>query len=103
VFDWTPIIVAAIGAAGLVLAGFVQVLGQRKTRKTVEAVHDEVRTNHGKSASDYLEMVEEVKDKLTQVEANQNAFVRLLADHTTQDGRQFQEIHDMLTEGTFTP
>lgn len=46
-----PVIIAAI--TGLV----VTLRSNRKNRKATEAVHDEIRTNHGKRAGEYLEMV----------------------------------------------
>jgi hypothetical protein len=71
-----PTIAAAVIAAlGVIISTW---LANRKTRRGVTAVHDEVRTNHGKRAGEYLE--------------NVDALLTLFAEHTAQDERNFNEL-----------
>lgn len=91
--DLTPIIVAAIGGGSVVAAAW---LPSRKTRKAVEAVHTEVKTNHGKSAYQYLEMVADVKEMVESNRQDQAEIVQLIADHTAQDASNFDELRRQL-------
>jgi hypothetical protein len=52
--------------------------------RSVKAVHEEVRTNHGKRAGEYLEMVPDM--------------MKLLAEHTVQDADQFGQIAKRLDD-----
>lgn len=79
---------AIASAASLVASTTVPVwLSNRKTRNEVTAqvagVHDEVRTNNGKSAGDYLEMVGHIAD-------SQEAMFWLLAELESRDHSQFE-------------
>lgn len=91
--DWTQIAVAAIGAAG-VLSGTLTplLLAQRATARSVEAVKQEVSTNHGKQAFEYFEMIPQL------VEGQETLFY-LLSEHTEQDADQFaqlrKDLHDI--------
>jgi hypothetical protein len=81
---------AAIAGIFAVLAASVPAwIYTRKTHKAVEAVHTEVKTNHGKAAFEYLEMVEEVSRK-------QDHLVDLIAGHTIQDDINFRLIERRL-------
>lgn len=85
--------VAAIGQVGLLGAAWLSQRktrakveeSQRATRAKVEEVHQEVRTNHGKQASEYLEMIGELKK-------GQDALLWLFAEHTQQDAAAFAEL-----------
>jgi hypothetical protein len=91
--DWTPIIISCIGTAGLVSAAALPAwFSSKRTIKAVEAVHTEVRTNHGLTASQYLEMVADVKTTVEIVAAGQDSIVKLIADHTMQDAVNFEQI-----------
>lgn len=91
--DWGMIFTALASASGLVASTTVPVwLSNRKTRNEVGArvaeVHEEVRTNHGKSAGEYIE----------NIAGNQEALFRLLVDHTAQDAVQFHDIKERLNQ-----
>lgn len=85
------------GAVALVLSTTLPVLiSNRKTRGAVGRVHDEVRTNHGLRAGDYLEMVAQVQE----TSAAQGRVIASLAqswgDHTVADAVSFEEISKRL-------
>lgn len=66
----------------------------RKTRRAVEDVHAEVRTNNGKRAGEYIEDVPTVLAmglrNMGQVLAD------ALADHTASDAENFEELRTMM-------
>lgn len=80
------IVVALIGAFALVWTS-------RSTRKAVGEVHDEVRTNHGKKAYEYLEGIDDLKQ-------GQEAMFVMLAEHTLQDDKNFKELREAVTPST---
>lgn len=73
-------------------AGSPAFLTMRRAERKMEAVHDEVRTNHGRPAREYLEMIAEVKTAVELVAAGQAAVVKLIGEHTLQDERNFNDL-----------
>lgn len=95
----TEIIVALIGLIGLIASVTIPVVMGRRTQTKVDAVHAEVKTNHGLRAGEYMEMVAEVlaearthAAKVTQVEAMVTDLSQQWADHTISDAVSFDEI-----------
>ena len=100
----------AIGALAIVIAAFIPVWwSTRSARRSVKSLHDEVRTNHGKKAYEYLEMVGEIKADMTamhgqldsvgkMVGAQEHSFTDLLARHTAEDQERFDVIIERLDE-----
>lgn len=57
---------------GLALIVFTTWLSSR-LRKKIDETHAEVKTNHGKPAREYIEMIEEVRDGQTEIRDTQKA------------------------------
>lgn len=76
------ILEAAIGASGAVAAAWLTSRGVRK----------EIRTNHGKRAGEYLEMIGPLATKVEDVAADTKAFVQLLAAHEAHDEDNFRRL-----------
>lgn len=78
--DLTLIIVAVIAAVPTLLA-----LGYKEHRDKArqEALHDEVRTNHGMRLGEHIENIEEKQDWITD----------LMLIHTAQDDARFQQLN----------
>lgn len=74
------IVVALIGLMGVVYAA----RAAAGARSAAKEVHAEVKTNHGKTAGQYLEMIQDVKEDL--------------AAHTEQDDRNFRELRDRIDQ-----
>lgn len=92
--DWTQILVAAVGATALVASSSIPVyLQAHKTRRElgrrVGQIHDEVKTNHGKSAGEYLEMIGQIAE-------TQEALFWLLAELDARDHRQYEKTMEHL-------
>lgn len=87
--DWTAIAVAGITAVGM---GTLPALLTARLGRKVDRVHQEVRTNHGKPASWYLEMIADVKQDVGGLKEGQDALFGLFVDHTEVDERQFAEL-----------
>lgn len=83
---------AAIISGGFVFAAaIVNGRAQRRTRVAVEGVHDEVRTNHGRRAGEYLEDISQVKTDL-------NSLATTFAKHVDSDAEQFRIVTQGLEE-----
>lgn len=77
-------------AAIITTLGAVYVtLGQRRTRRAVTDVHDEIRTNHGLRAGEYLERVAEVQISVARLRLD-------LADHAVTDSENFDSLRKSL-------
>lgn len=95
-----------IGTGGLVVVAIIGYLGQRVTRSQVRDLHDEVRTNHGLKAGQYLELTAASAAKAA-VEA---AVARSVAEslvgefrkHAEQDRINFEEIRELIAGDTST-
>lgn len=97
--DWTPVAVAAIGGAASVAAAVLP--AWISVGRKVERVHSEVRTNHGRTAAQHLEMIPVVVEKvklIPQLAANQEALLALLVDHTAQDDERFRELGEQIRQ-----
>lgn len=108
------VIIAGMVLFGTIATALVTVLGNRKGRKRnketqkqiisrVEEGNEAIRTNHGKTPAEYLEMIGEVKDRLHGVESGvdglvgaSEAMLTLLAEHTESDASNFNEIRRYL-------
>ena len=102
------IIDSFVAGAAVVVAAFITAYipvrwSSKKTQRQVADLHDEVRTNHGKKPSEYLEMIADVNtgvgilegklDSLTKaVGAQGQEFEGLLAVHTREDEDRFDQI-----------
>lgn len=82
--DPTYIIVSILGTVPPTIAASAALITARRSRNDVSAVHEEVRTNHGMRAGEYLESIA----------AAQTVQSNLLLAHTTQDEGQFKAIHE---------
>lgn len=89
--------VAMTGGVGLILSTTLPViLSNRRTKDAVAAVHDEVRTNHGQRAGDYLEGIADLKEFSSRQTALFEALAKTWADHTIADAVSFEEISTRL-------
>lgn len=66
-----------------------------EVRDSVNAIHEEVRTNHGLKASEYLEMIAQVKTDQEFVKAQLGSIVRLAADTHTQVGLVSERVRSV--------
>lgn len=87
---WALVAVAAITATGAIIAAFIS----RGNRKAIEAVHEEVRTNHGKTAGQHLEGLEDVM--VQGMAAMAQVLADALNDHTASDAENFEELRALL-------
>lgn len=86
---------ALITAASVVIVAFLSFLTVFLTRR-IGAVHDEVRTNHGKTAGQHIENIEAtISDGLGNMG---QVLADALADHSAQDADNFEQLRRMLRD-----
>lgn len=84
---------AITGAFGVILL----LVSQRRTRKVVKEVHDEVRTNDGQRAGERIEDIGAALTALANGIAEMGqALAETLAAHTESDTENFEELRTML-------
>ena len=107
----TPEIVAALitAAATCFVAAVPLYLTLRKTHKSVQTVHQEITTNHGKRAGEYIEMIPHVLAEQARVRYELKAdeahhderfdtIERVLDDHRADDDDHFDQIQKTLAK-----
>lgn len=92
----TDIVVALIGAAALIASVTMPIIITRRVGSKVDAVHDEVRTNHGMRAGDYLEKVADLQVEVAAQGKVLTHLAQAWGDHTVSDAVSFKEINDRL-------
>lgn len=85
------------GIVAVLVAAIPVLMSQRRTRRKVESLHDEVRTNHGQKASWYLEKIADVALEVDLSAARQERMLKLLEQHTEDDKVRFDKLEHALT------
>lgn len=94
------VLVALIAQAGALVLFALQnkrqhrenLSAQSSSKAAVDTLTEKVQTNHGKEPREYLEMVMEVRDMVRVNRDDQSALVRMIAEHTLQDERNFAAL-----------
>lgn len=75
----------------------------KRVEGTVDSIHSDIQTNHGKKPFEYLEMIADVqKDQLDmKLDALENRrllveHAQALVEHTEHDTRNFNELKDLI-------
>lgn len=98
-------LVAQVGAIIASVVGAYAVL-HRKTREELKGIRQEVATNHGLRAGEYLEMIADVSEDMSKARIDMAELKVLFAEHQSQDDANFaavrrgiQSLREDMTDG----
>jgi hypothetical protein len=103
---FTDITITFIASFPAIIAAIMMISRRMKrVEGTVDSIHADIQTNHGKKAFEYLEMIadiqnEQLDSKLATLE-NRRLLVeqaQMLVDHTEHDSKNFNELKELILE-----
>jgi len=104
--DASDVIITFIATSPAIIAA-VLMIGKRMKRVegTVDGIQADIKTNHGKKAFEYLEMIadiheESLQNKIEILETKKMIVnhAGALSDHTTHDAENFNELKILITK-----
>jgi formylmethanofuran dehydrogenase subunit B len=104
--NFSDIIITFIATFPAIITSIVMISKRMKrVEGTVDSIHSDIQTNHGKKPFEYLEMIadvqkEQIDNKLDMLE-NRRLLVehaQMLVEHTEHDSKNFNELKELILE-----
>lgn len=103
---FADVLITFIATFPAIITAIVMIMKRmNKVAGTVDSIHSDIQTNHGKKPFEYLEMIadiqkEQLDNKLESLE-NRRLLVEhahMLVEHTEHDTKNFNELKELILE-----